>query len=440
MRKGILLLFAGFLLCLSAEAQNSDIPEKISLQEAINIALENNYQLKQASNDLGLMERGIRNEYADFLPSISGDISGGSSKGQQLVREGNTQIFVDNVTNSLQGSVGANVTLFNGFENILSLRISKADKISTEESLQWTKESVIFNTASNFLQVLLDEELLEIARENLASSRKQLEQVKAQVEVGSRPTVDLYNQESTVASNELTVTQRENNLKLSRLQLIRQLQVDPQGDYEFVTPNFDTDSVAVSRLMTGTDFSVDKLIQQALDSRSDLKSDKANLETLEMQLKQAKYNLLPTLSANANLSSSYSDQYFGGGVSFSEQLDAKSITNTTFQLKPIGEGQLKGFYSYTFNVVNFCPEKPLQPNTTYEIVVPKNGLIDMSGNATKGEFSSLFSTGTELSGPTTFINEYAIHPATETHFPDILKRLINGRKQTSNMNAISIAK
>ncbi|NIT59464.1 MAG: TolC family protein [Aliifodinibius sp.] len=322
MRKGICLLFSVLVLSVSAYAQDSESQE-ISLQEAIDIALENNYQLQQASNNLNLAERDIISEYADFAPSISGNLSGSSRKGQQLVRQGDTQIFEDNVTNGLSGSLSADISLFNGFENIISLRRSKANKLSSEEKLQRAKENVIFNAASNFLQVLLDEQLVEIAKENLEASQKQLEQVKAQVEVGSRPTVDLYNQESTVASNELTLTQRENNLKMSRLALVRQLQIDPRGDYEFVNPQLEADS----SIQVGVqEFDVDELITNALDNRSDLKSEMADLTALELQLKQARYNLIPTLSASARLSSSYNDQYFGGGIPFSDQFYDQNYT------------------------------------------------------------------------------------------------------------------
>jgi outer membrane protein len=322
MRKGICLLFSVLFLSVAVQAQDSQ-PQKISLQEAIDIALENNYQLKQASNNLNLAEKSIKSEYADFAPSVSANLSGSSTKGQQLVRQGDTQVFEDNVTNALRGNLSADMSLFNGFDNILSLRISKADKLSSEERLQRAKEDVIFNAASSFLQVLLDEQLVQIAQENLEASQQQLEQVKAQVDVGSRPTVDLYNQESTVASNELTLTQRENNLKMSRLALLRQLQIDPRGDYEFVNPDLESDT---NIQVGGQEFNVDELITNALDNRSDLKSEVADLTALELQLKQAKYDLIPTLSANAGLSSSYSDQYFGGGIPFSDQFYDQNYT------------------------------------------------------------------------------------------------------------------
>ncbi|NGP76063.1 TolC family protein [Balneolaceae bacterium YR4-1] len=322
MQKVILVLTLILAMTLSLQAQDV---EEITLQEAIEIALKNNYQLKQASNNLDLAEKTIFSEYSDFLPSISAGLDGSSRKGQQLVRQGDTQVFQDNVTNGLSGRLSASLPLFSGFDNIISLRISEADKLSSEERFQRAKENVIFNTASDFLQLLLNKELLQIAQENLASSEKQLEQVRAQVEVGSRPTVDLYNQESTVASNELTVTRRENNLQISRLSLIRQLQIDPSGNYEFITPELDTESVSMS---TGTEYSIENLVDQALENRSDLKADMAELRTLELQLKQAKFDLFPTLSASASLSSSYSDQYFGGGVSFSDQFWDQNYTSS----------------------------------------------------------------------------------------------------------------
>lgn len=322
MQKGILLLIIFFLMSISLHAQDS---KEITLNEAIDIALKNNYQLKQARNNLDLAEKTMYSEYADFLPSISAGVNGQSRKGQQLVRQGDTQVFQDNVTNGLSGSLSANLPLFNGFDNILSLRINKADKLSFEESLQRARENVIFNTASSFLQVLLNKELLEIAREDLASSQKQLEQVKAQVEVGSRPTVDLYNQESTVANNELNVTRRKNSLQISRLSLVRQLQIDPLDNYTFITPNLDTENMNPDG---NTGYSIENLVEQAMANRSDLKSDIANLRTLELQLRQTKYDLFPTLNASASISSSYSDQYFGGGVSFSDQFYDQNLTQS----------------------------------------------------------------------------------------------------------------
>ncbi|MEX2604130.1 MAG: TolC family protein [Gracilimonas sp.] len=299
----------------------------ITIQEAIEIALENNYQLKQAENNLNLANESIKNEYADFLPSINGSLSGSRRTGQQFIQDRFNEglpPFVDVTSQGISGSVGGNITIFDGFNNINSLRASQQDKISGEENLQRAKENVIFNTASRYLQVLLDNQLLEITKENLENTVKQLEQVQAQVEVGSRPTVDLYNQEALVANAELNVTRQENSLKMNKLLLVRQLQIDPLGEYEFVIPELDED-VALAE-----DYNLSELIDQALLNRSDIKSELASIRRLEFQLKIAEGSLLPSVTANAGLSTSYSDQYtlLGSQVAFSDQFFDQRINRS----------------------------------------------------------------------------------------------------------------
>lgn len=320
------IVIALFLFASSALAQEQ---RTITLQEAIEIALENNYQLKQAKNNLDLSDHQIRSEYADFLPSVSASFSGSRRTGQQFISDRFSEgldPFVDITSQSISGNINASIPVFNGFENINSLRASEQSKISDEESLRRSREQVIFNTASNYLQVLLDMELLEIRRENLENSQKQLEQVQAQVEVGSRPTVDLYNQEAQVANEELLLTQQENSLKFSKILLIRQLQIDPMGDYQFTVPEMESEINAEVL----ESYSLSELIDQALLNRSDLKSTIADIRSLEYQLQIAKNNLLPSVSANAGLSTSYSDQYsvLGESVDFGDQFFDQRINRS----------------------------------------------------------------------------------------------------------------
>lgn len=316
MKRIVHLLTCFLLLPLVTFAQT----EQITLQEAIDIALENNYQLKQAENSLNLAEGDIKSQYADFLPSVSGSLNGSRTSGQQFIfdrfNEG-LDPFVNITSQSVSGNLSANLTVFDGFNNILSLRASEQSQISSQEALRRARENVIFNTASRFLAVLLDKQLLEIARENLVTSQRQLEQIQAQVDVGSLPTVDLYNQEAQVANDELSITQNQNSLNISRLFLIRQLQIDPQGDYEFVVPDLPEDQDVAMLSM----FDLDELIEEALMNRSDLKSEEADINYLRYQLKMAKGNLYPSISANAGLSTRYSDQYSlaGEDVSFNDQ-------------------------------------------------------------------------------------------------------------------------
>lgn len=297
MQRIFLILLLVAFVTTTATAQTT---QRITIDEAIDIALENNFQLRQAENNLDLAEKNIIGEYADFAPTLNGNLSGSSSEGQQFIAEINT--FGNFINNSVRGGLNVGLPIFNGFENIRSLRSSQLNKQSREENLRRARETVIFNTASGFLQVILDRELLEIARQNLETSRKQLEQIKAQVEVGTRPSVDQFNQEATVANNELEVTNRENALELSRIQLIRQMQIDPLGDYEFVIPKANPDELDPNL------YNLNKLVDTALENRADINSQELAIKIQEYQVKIARGAMLPSVNLNAGISSSYSDQ------------------------------------------------------------------------------------------------------------------------------------
>lgn len=314
MRKGILLLIICMGLQFSARAQEA---QQIGLEEAIDIALKNNYQLKVASNNLELSKDRELSELADFLPSINASARAGRTAGSQFIP--GTDNFVNTVNRGLSGSININMPIFAGFENISTLKGSRYNIQSEEENLQRVRETVIFQTASRFLQVLLDKELLEINRENLVASQQTLEQVRAQVEVGSRPIVDLYNQEATVANNELQVVNAENALAASKLNLISALQVDPLMDYEFVTP----DIGEAERQMRSYD--LEELVSTALQNRSDLKREQYTIQSIKQQLNASRGSLYPSLSLSASINSDYSDQV---DFSFDDQFLDQNVTKS----------------------------------------------------------------------------------------------------------------
>ena len=324
-QKTLFILLFG-LISTSLFAQNADV-RVITIDDAISIALENNYSLKQAKNELDLAEDLIFSEKADFLPSISANMSGSRTTGQQFLfdrfSEGKDP-FVDVSSQSISGGMNANINLFNGFNNILTLKSSQSNKESREQQYERAKELVIFNTASRYLQVLLDKELLAIAKQNLETSTAQLEQVQAQVELGARPMVDLFNQEAQVANDELVVTQRENTLSLNSLLLIRQLEIDPLGAYDFVVPDLTLND------LPWMDVNLRSLVNEALTTRSDILSAEASISSLRYQMQVTKNSLLPTLRASAGVSSRYSDQYSIGGaeVSFSDQFFDQQVNRS----------------------------------------------------------------------------------------------------------------
>lgn len=290
------------LLCIFATSQNATAQtnNQITLEQAIGIALENNIQLQQAENLMGIQDANVRSAQADFLPNLNIGINGSRTTGRQFNPE--VAAIRETTQKGMSGQINSNVIIFDGLRNIYNLRAAQNNRLTAEENIQRQRENVIFSTATSFLTVILDEELLSISQQNLETSLKQLELVKAQVEVGMRPMVELYNQEATVADNEFQVVQSESRLSVAKLQLTRILGIDPLQDYEYVTPGIDDAN------LTMTNYSLPDLLEQAFANRSDVRSTELQINTASSNVRIARGAYLPTISLSASLSGNYSDQ------------------------------------------------------------------------------------------------------------------------------------
>jgi len=302
MYKALIACVIALLFTCSAQAQDSlKQGRTITLQDAINIALKNNYQVKIADNNISKASIDYLSAKADFLPDISGSMRGGQQIGQQFNNV--TISFENQVVKSASGNLSAGITLFSGWQNIYNLHRADKSMLSQQEQADRTKENVIFNAASAYLQVLLDKQLLQISQENLKSSQQQLDQIKAQVQVGAKPIADQYNQEATVANNELTVTQNQNKLDNDKQSLVSQLQIDPMKDYSFVTPDVDSTAINVNH------YDINALVRQALNNRSDIKSQQYAIDAAYNSLKMSESAMYPTVTFNAQISGSYNDKF-----------------------------------------------------------------------------------------------------------------------------------
>ncbi len=102
------------------------------------------------------------------------------------------------------------------------------------------------------------------------------------------------------------------------------------------------------------------------------------------------------------------------GLSFSDQIDFESVDPSTLVVRPVGgAAPLSGKWGHIQTLVSFWPDEPLEPETTYEIVIPAGGITDLVGNPIADDFTSAFSTGAMVSLPTCEIADPSAAPAGE---------------------------
>jgi hypothetical protein len=80
------------------------------------------------------------------------------------------------------------------------------------------------------------------------------------------------------------------------------------------------------------------------------------------------------------------------GISFTDNIEFVTVNAASFIVRPVGGEPLKGTWGSRMGVVNFSPNEALMPATTYEVILPKGGITDLTRNAIAEDFKSTFTT------------------------------------------------
>src|SRR5690554_6463106 len=208
--------------------------QNYTLMECIEIALENNRNIKQ--QDLNRQQREIAYSQAraDLLPGQN------ASAGQQFIF--GRSIGLDNTyqnTNSSQTSfnIGADITLFDGLRMKHNIDARKAEMYASEADLEKMQDDIIMSVSTAFLQALLNKELLQISENQQETTNADYLRRTALVESGRLAEGELFEVEAQQAREEVNIVQAENNLKLAILDLAQIMELESFNNFDIVAPS-----------------------------------------------------------------------------------------------------------------------------------------------------------------------------------------------------------
>ncbi|HEY6915984.1 MAG TPA: TolC family protein, partial [Paludibacter sp.] len=159
MRTKIFMILGALLATLLATAQQ----KPWTLQQCVDTALANNRTVKQQT--LTKKNREIAYEQArnNLLPNLNAGIGQSFGFGR-IVGDNNTYLSGTASSQNTRFGISSDVTLYNGFKLRNTIEARKADMYASEADLEKTKSDITTNVAAGFLQILLNKELLQIAK------------------------------------------------------------------------------------------------------------------------------------------------------------------------------------------------------------------------------------------------------------------------------------
>ncbi len=270
---------------------------KLTFEEAVSIGLERNVILNQRKNQLAANQAQKLNAVGNYFPNLN--ISGGTQRKegqQQNTTNGNLESIT---TDYVYAQLNAGVTVFNGFSNYNSLVQADNQLMAQSYLVKRSAQDVVSNVATQYLQVLLDQELMRIAEENLKTQTTILEQIQGFVDVGARAITDAYTQDAQTKSAQVLFIRSKNSLQNDKSILAQTLQLDPSQPFEVTNPALNEDLTHYKYA------NLDSLIAIAVDNRADLKQLDHQMKANKYSYKSVLSSALPSLSIYANYGSFY---------------------------------------------------------------------------------------------------------------------------------------
>ncbi|MBB4080595.1 outer membrane protein [Lewinella aquimaris] len=296
MRNGVFLLFT-LLIPAWAVAQQ---PNEWTLARAVTYAQENNLQVRRLDNTTELARLNLQQSRNNRLPTLSG----GTGVNLQLGRT------IDPTTNSFEAQnifsqgyqLQGGVTLYNGGLIRNTLRQAELDLQAAETDANITGNDVALLVANSYLTILLTREQLSNARAQLELTTQQLENTDAMIRAGSAPAAERYDIVAQQAANQRTVVDLENQVRLAKLDLQLLLELDPQEDFEIVTPVRDLDEAVLL-----SDYDLQEVLNTARQTQPTIRAAELRRSAAEVGKDIARAGLRPTVQLYANVSTNYSN-------------------------------------------------------------------------------------------------------------------------------------
>lgn len=287
-----------------------------TLEACVDYALEHNLRLKdfQYTNDSN--REAYRQTVRDLLPIANANSNYTVNSGR--AEDPNTGTFVVQDFFSNNYSLQSNIDLFQGFQKINSIKASKFLYGAAMEDHLQQKYLLAFRVMQAFNNILFFEGLVAIATEQVAVSKTNFQLVEKQIELGLMAGADRYEAKSALLSDELNLTQSENQLAAAKLTLVQEMNLEHTSEIDIVA-----DLEQLNKVETTPKMQSDSVYSKAREFIPLIKAQELRAQAAKKQVGMARGSLYPSLSLFAGLGTGYFETFrddLGNTLVFREQL------------------------------------------------------------------------------------------------------------------------
>ena len=321
------ILFAFFISTIAFSQVDNNI---ISLQDAIDIALEKNINIKQSELNLDNSELGRSDAIGNFLPTI-----GASANHQWNVGRGinvTTNIIEEITTQFSSATASIGLPIYNGSRNVNQLHRANLEILASKYQLEDIKDDVKLFVANSYLQIMFNKEILKVQNSQLEITKVEYERTQDLINSGIFSPRQIFEIEANLASQEQSVVQAENNLRDAKLNLAQVLLLEDYENFDIANEDF---SIPFSDILEN---SPKEIFEKAKTFRNDIKLAETNISIAEKDIQISKSFRLPSITSFYSWNTRIS--YVENLPSFQDQFDLNKGQTYGFGINiPIFQGR-----------------------------------------------------------------------------------------------------
>ncbi|MDQ7064537.1 MAG: TolC family protein [candidate division KSB1 bacterium] len=309
--KVICLVALFWMIAPVAQAQQ----KPFTLEQCVQIALENNAQVLIAKRRVGIAQTNVASARSTILPRLSSSVSLGQFRSGPRTLQMDVPVGFDPETgraifeqreivqegfrrDNYSMRFSLNQTLFDFGQSINNIKSAAAARDATRYSFEDTRQNTIYQVHLRYYQLLKDLRLLEVFREAVRSSEEQLKRTQSMYEIGSVAQADVYRAQTTLGQDRINLLQQEFKVQNSRTALNVILGREADAPLEIV----DIEEVTFAQ-----EYTLEEALQIALENNPLIHRYKADMMAASYGAKAARARYLPIITGSLSYSRDNTD-------------------------------------------------------------------------------------------------------------------------------------
>ena len=295
------ILFQSFILIFFCVA-TANAQAVLTLESAVKIALENNYEIKIATNNLTIQKTNVAIGNAGMLPTVTANVVDNNSiQNSSQIRQDGTKTELDNAkNNSLNYGVGLNWTVFDGLRMFARMDQLKELQKLGEAQLKLTVITRISDVNAAYYNLVQQQQQLAALDTTIVISNQRLTLAQNRFTIGKASKLEVLNAQVDLNTDQVALLRQKELYANSKILLNQLLARDVATDFQVI------DVLKVDSLL-----SLPELKVLAEKQNPQLEAQIINKRVAELELKQIKAARYPNVRVNTAYNFSESQSSLG---------------------------------------------------------------------------------------------------------------------------------